>query len=63
MDRVCEIFKDIFGVAISPGTCANIDKQLYANLEVFKKGLKTHLLAAKVLYFDETGMKCEKKLH
>ena len=63
VDRVCEIFKDIFGVSISPGTCANVDKQLYANLEVFESGLKTYLIAAKVLHFDETGMKCEKKLH
>ena len=63
VDRVCEIFEDIFGVAISPGTCANIDEQLFANLEVFEAGLKAHLLAAQVLHFDETGMRCEKKLH
>ena len=63
VDRVCEIFEDIFGVAISPGTCANVDEQLFANLEVFEAGLKTHLLAAQVLHFDETGMRCEKKLH
>src|ERR1700739_2683302 len=35
VDRVCEIFEDIFGMSISPGTCANIDEQLFANLEVF----------------------------
>lgn len=63
VDRVCEIFKDIFGVALSPGTCANVDEQLFANLEVFEAGLKTHLLATRVLHFDETGMRCEKKLH
>jgi transposase len=63
VDRVCEIFEDIFGIAISPGTCANVDEQLFANLEVFEAGLKVHLLAAKVLHFDETGMRCEKKLH
>jgi len=63
VDRVCEIFEDIFGVAISPGTCANVDEQLFANLEVFETGLKAHLLAAQVLHFDETGMRCEKKLH
>lgn len=63
VDRVCEIFEDIFGVAISPGTCANVNEQLFTNLEVFEMGLKAHLLAAQVLHFDETGMRCEKKLH
>lgn len=63
VDRVCEIFEDIFGVAISPGTCANVDEQLFENLKAFETGLKTYLLAAHVLHFDETGMRCEKKLH
>lgn len=63
VDRVCEIFEDIFGVALSPGTCANVDQQLFANLEVFEASLKAHLLVSRVLHFDETGMRCEKKLH
>lgn len=63
VDRVCEIFEDIFGVALSPGTCANVDERLFANLAVFEAGLKTHLLMTRVLHFDETGMRCEKKLH
>jgi transposase len=63
VDRVCEIFEDIFGIAISPGTCANVDEQLFANLGVFEAGLKAHLLAAHVLHFDETGVRCAKKLH
>jgi len=63
VDRICEIFKDIFGVPLSPGTCANVDQRLFANLEVFEANLKTYLLAARVLHFDETGMPCEKKLH
>lgn len=63
VNRVCQIFEDIFGITISPGTCANVDEQLFANLEVFEAGLKAYLLGAKVLHFDETGMRCEKKLH
>ena len=63
VDRVCEIFEDIFGIALSAGTCANVDERLFANLEVFEAGLKAHLLATRVLHFDETGMRCEKKLH
>jgi transposase len=62
VDRVCEIFEDIFGIALSPGTCANVDERLFANLEVFEASLKAYLLASRVLHFDETGMRCEKKL-
>jgi transposase len=62
-DRVCQIFEDVFGLPISPGTCSNIDEKLYRHLESFSQGIKAHLLAAKVLHLDETGMRCKKKLH
>jgi transposase len=62
VDRVCQIFQDIFDVNISPGTCSNIDEKLFRQLESFESSLKTYLLASKVLHFDETGMRCEKKL-
>jgi transposase len=62
VDRICEIFEDIFDVSISPGTCSNYSEKLFLQLEVFERDLKTHLLAARVLHFDETGMRCEKKL-
>lgn len=62
VDRVCQIFEDVFGVNISPGTCSNIDEKLFQQLESFESGLKTYLLGAQVLHFDETGMRCEKKL-
>jgi transposase len=63
VDRLCQIFEDIFGVAISSGTCANVDEKLFLKLESFERSLKIYLLAARVLHFDETGMRCEKKLH
>lgn len=62
VDRVCQIFEDVFGVDISPGTCSNVDERLFQQLESFEISLKTYLLAARVLHFDETGMRCEKKL-
>lgn len=61
--RVAQIFEDIFGIPLSPGTCANIDKKFFQNLETFEENLKAHLLACKVLHLDETGVRCEKKLH
>jgi len=63
VDRLCQIFEDVFGMAMSAGTCSNVDEKLFRNLESFESGLKTYLLAARVLHFDETGMRCEKKLH
>ncbi len=62
-ERVCEIFEDVFGISLSPGTCAKIDKKLFAKLESFETNLKAYLVASKVLHFDETGMRCQKKLH
>ena len=62
-ERVAQMFEDLFNIPLSPGTCANMDHKLYKNLEVFEEGLKTHLLACKVLHLDETGVRCEKKLH
>jgi transposase len=62
-DRLSQMFEDIFGIAISPATCANVDRKLFAQLESFEANLKTHLIASKVLHFDETGMRCNKKLH
>lgn len=62
-DRLSQMFSDIFGIEISPGTCVNIDRRLYEKLESFEINLKAHLIASQVLHFDETGMRCEKKLH
>ncbi len=39
-----------------------MDEKLFQHLESFESSLKTYLLAARVLHFDETGMRCEKKL-
>jgi transposase len=62
-DRLCQLFEDVFGVPISPGTCANIDKKLFWQLATFESNLKAHLIAGKILHLDETGMRCNKKLH
>ena len=62
-ERLSQMFEDIFGIGISPATCANVDRKLFARLESFEANLKAHLIASKVLHFDETGMRCKKKLH
>jgi transposase len=62
-ERVSQIFEDIYDISLSPGSCHNADKRLFQNLEIFETNLKAYLLACKVLHFDETGIRCEKKLH
>lgn len=62
-NRLAQMFKDIFGIGISPSTCAKIDRKLFVQLESFEINLKAHLIASQVLHFDETGMRCNKKLH
>ena len=62
-DRLSQMFKDIFGIGISPATCVNVDRKLFAQLESFETNLKAHLIGSNVLHFDETGMRCNKKLH
>lgn len=62
-ERVSQLFEDLFNIPLSPGTCSNMDRRLYKNLEMFEKVLKAHLLACAVLHVDETGVRCNKKLH
>ncbi|BBI18227.1 transposase [Neochlamydia sp. S13] len=62
VDRVCEIFKNVYDVGISPGTCVASDEKLFKELEAFENTPKAHLLATQVLHFNETGIRCEKKL-
>jgi transposase len=62
-ERVSQIFEDVFDIPLSSGTCVNIDKKLFKNLEAFEEGLKAYLTACKVLHLDETGVRCEKKLN
>lgn len=63
VERVCQVFSDLFGITISPGTCSKIDQKIFQKLESFEINLKAHLLASRILHFDETGMRCNKKLH
>lgn len=63
VDRLSQMFEDIFGVSLSPGTCANGDNKLFQKLEAFEDSLKSYLLAVRILHVDETGMRCAKKLH
>jgi transposase len=62
-DRLAQMFEDVFGIGLSAATCVNVDRKLFIQLESFEANLKAYLIASKVLHFDETGMRCNKKLH
>jgi len=63
VDRLCQVFEDVFNLRLSGGTCSKIDKQFFNQLEPFEQSLTSFLLREPVLYFDESGARCEKKLH
>jgi transposase len=63
IDRICRVFEDVFKLSLSAGTCSKFDKQLFKQLEPFEQSLTSFLLREPVLYFDESGARCEKKLH
>lgn len=62
-ERLSELFADLCGHSISPGTFFNILEQCNENLEVFEEIVKKDLVNSPVVGFDETGMRCESKLH
>ena len=60
-ERLAQIFQDMFDIEISQGTFVNLDQRLFTKLEHFEDNLKIYLLNSKVLHFDETGIRCNKK--
>ncbi len=48
VERVCQMFVDLFGIAISPGTCSKIDQKLFQKLDSFETNLKAYLIASKI---------------
>jgi len=61
--RVCGILKDFFGVGFSSGSLMRWEAQAFRGLEAFEKDLKEALIGSKVVNFDETGMRCQGRLH
>jgi len=64
VNRVCQIFEDIFGIEISPGTCATVDQSLFDKLAVFEMNLKASLGSARQKMYKvevTSGIEKEKK--
>jgi len=61
-DRLQELFHDLFNLRISDGVLVDSNELCYENLEVTESEIKDRLLASVVSHFDETGIRCNKKL-
>lgn len=62
-ERISQLFEDIYGRKVSPGTITKANRRAFGNLEIFEEDLKAFLLASSILHFDETGIRCQKKTH
>lgn len=54
--RTSELFADLFGQRLTPGTLGTMQQTCAAALAEFEATLKAELQAAPVAHFDETGM-------
>src|SRR3990167_8812162 len=57
-----QIFKDVFGLAISSATLGQVGEEMYGHLEPYEKSVRGLLKVAPVLHADETGELINKKL-
>lgn len=63
IERVSQLCEDVFNLPISAGTCLMVEQKVFKQLSVFEQDVREYLLKQAVLHFDETGARCEKKLH
>lgn len=57
------LVSDLYGQAPNESTILNMLHQVSACLTPIEACIKTHLLAARVVHVDETGLRCEKTNH
>ena len=62
-DRTAELFEDLFGIPISPGTLVRINTDSGDRLGEVSGRIKEAIRNSAVVHFDETGMRIGGKLH
>mgnify|MGYP001231814471 CR=1 FL=1 len=62
-DRTAELFEDLFGIPISPGTLVRINTDSGKRLGEVSERIKEALRSSAVVHCDETGMRIGGKLH
>jgi transposase len=61
--RTSELFADLFGHRLTPGTLGTLQQSCAAALTEFETVIKTGVQTAAVVHFDETGLYVEGKRH
>lgn len=61
--RCAEFLRDGWGHGISEGALVDFNRECHLSLEATEQAIVERLKGASVLCVDETGMRCEKKLH
>lgn len=61
IDRLRDVFFDLFNHRLSTGTLFNITQKVYKSLESFEEVVKNQLINSPVVHADESGFYCESK--
>jgi transposase len=61
-ERTEEAFRDLFGIDLSHGTIATMNKRCALRLEDAIEWIRNRLIGKRVVHFDETGIRVAKKL-
>jgi len=62
-ERTAELFQDVFGGSMSPGTLASHQAGCAERLRPIEQAIKHSLSEAAVVHFDETGSRVAKQTH
>lgn len=60
--KISTLFGDLYGYEFNPSTAFSANQQAYEKLEPIENQIKEALIEAKVVYADETGLRCEGSL-
>lgn len=62
-ERLAESFTDLYGIGICAATLSSTSCKFYEALAQYEENTEEVLANSKLVHFDETGMRVEKKLH
>lgn len=63
INKVKQLFGDLYGYAINDNTIIKATRKCYEQLASSEEAIKNKLLGSLVVHFDETGMRIASKLH